>query len=63
MKKMSKIYRYMCLPVMLAVMTSCDDYLDKQPPSYIVPEDYYRQESQIEACVNKFYTEDRKSVV
>lgn len=57
MKKMSKIYRYICLPVMLAVMTSCDDYLDKQPPSYIVPEDYYRQESQIEACANKFYTD------
>ena len=38
-------------------MASCDDYLDKQPPSYVVPEDYYRAEDQIEACANKFYTD------
>lgn len=38
-----------------AIMVSCDDYLDKQPPSYIVPEDYYKTEDQVEACANVFY--------
>lgn len=36
---------------------SCEDLLDQQPPSYIVPEDYYRSEDQIEACANKFYSD------
>lgn len=37
------------------MMTSCNDFLDKEPPSYIVPEDYYRSEDQVQACANKFY--------
>lgn len=38
-------------------LISCEDLLDQQPPSYIVPEDYYRSEDQVEACANQFYTE------
>lgn len=34
---------------------SCEDFLDKEPPSYLVPEDYYKTEEQIQACANKFY--------
>lgn len=35
---------------------SCQDLLNQAPPSYIVPEDYYQSEDQVEACANKFYT-------
>lgn len=35
---------------------SCQDLLNQEPPSYIVPEDYYRTEDQVEACANQFYT-------
>ncbi len=46
--------------LMLAVgasVASCDDYLDKEPPSYLVPEDYYKDETHIQAVANRFYTE------
>jgi hypothetical protein len=36
---------------------SCDDFLDKQPPSYIVPGDYYRSEAQLQAVANAFYVD------
>lgn len=36
-------------------VTSCNDFLDKEPLSYIVPEDYYTTEDQVQACANKFY--------
>ena len=57
MKLNIKFNRILCLLAIGAGMASCDDYLDKQPMSYIVPEDYYKQESQVEACANKFYTD------
>lgn len=57
MKLNKNIYRTLSLFAIGACMVSCDDYLDKQPPSYLVPEDYYKQEAQIEACANKFYTD------
>lgn len=37
-------------------ISSCDDFLNKEPPSYITPEDYYTSESEIQACTNQFYT-------
>lgn len=37
-------------------ISSCDDFLDKEPPSYITPKDYYTSESEIQACANEFYT-------
>ena len=39
------------------MLLSCEDLLDQQPPSYIVPEDYYKAEDQVEACVNQFYVD------
>lgn len=36
-------------------MVSCEKFLEKEPPSYIVPEDYYRSEDQVLASVNRFY--------
>lgn len=40
-----------------ACVTSCEDFLDKEPPSYLVPEDYYKTEAQIMAVADRFYTE------
>ena len=37
-------------------ISSCDDFLNKEPPSSITPEDYYTSESEIQACTNQFYT-------
>ncbi len=39
------------------LFSSCDDFLDKEPPSYVVPTDYYKTEDQIQACANGFYTD------
>ena len=36
---------------------SCSDFLDLEPPSYVVPEDYYQSEDQVQAAVNQFYTD------
>lgn len=38
-------------------LVSCEDFLDKEPPSKLVPSDYYQAEDQVQACVNKFYTD------
>ena len=45
------------LPLILLTGTliSCEDFLDKEPPSNIVPTDYYKTEDQVQACANKFY--------
>jgi hypothetical protein len=37
-------------------LSSCSDFLDKEPPSYVTPEDYYQNESEVQACANKFYS-------
>lgn len=39
-----------------AALVSCEDFLDKEPPSYVIPEDYYRSEDQIQAVANGFYS-------
>lgn len=41
--------------IILSVFYSCDDFLDKEPPSNIVPSDYYTTEDQLQACANEFY--------
>lgn len=38
-----------------ATLISCEDFLDKEPPSYAIPEDYYRSDDQIQAIANGFY--------
>ena len=37
----SYIKRVLPLFIVGAALTACEDFLDKQPPSYIVPEDSY----------------------
>lgn len=39
-----------------ATLVSCEDFLDKEPPSYVIPEDYYRSDDQIQTIANGFYT-------
>lgn len=38
-------------------MTSCDDYLNKEPLSKVTPEHYFDQESHLEAYANGMYTD------
>lgn len=38
-------------------LISCEDFLQKEPPSYVTPEDYYTSDDQIQAVANKFYTD------
>lgn len=47
------------LPAFLlgGMFTACDDFLDKQPPSQLVPGDYYRTEDQLQSSANAFYTD------
>lgn len=50
--------KYIPVATLLATtMVSCDDFLDKEPPSYVVPEDYYQSADQLQAVVNKFYVD------
>jgi hypothetical protein len=59
MKKLNISIIKKILPVLLvsSILIACDDFLDKQPPSYIVPDDYYRSEDQLQAAVNAFYSD------
>ena len=55
------IYKHLrttfALMLLSGALVSCEDLLDQEPPSYIVPEDYYKTEQQVQACANKFYTD------
>lgn len=37
------IKNILSLMLISGALASCEDLLDQQPPSYIVPEDYYKQ--------------------
>lgn len=51
------IKNILSLMLLSSALVSCEDLLNQQPPSYIVPEDYYRTEDQVQACANQFYTD------
>lgn len=53
MKFNIKLYTVVLL--MGGTFASCSDFLDKEPPSYIVPSDYYKTEDQVLAVANQFY--------
>ena len=54
-----KLFQYILLFTAWAfTAVSCSDFLDLEPPSYVVPEDYYQSEDQVQAAVNQFYAED-----
>lgn len=38
------------------MLSSCEDFLDKEPLSSVVPTEYYKDEAQIQAAVNQLYT-------
>lgn len=50
-----KINKILSILVLGGLFASCSDFLDKEPPSKIVPSDYYTSEDQVQACANKFY--------
>lgn len=53
-----KAYKKILSLILLgSALAACEDFLDQQPPSYIVPEDYYRTEDQVQACANRFYSD------
>jgi hypothetical protein len=35
--------------------TSCNDYLEQEPPSSLTPENFYTSEDQVQAAANRFY--------
>lgn len=47
--------KYLIITSFAVLSISCEDFLEKEPPSYIVPEDYYRSEDQLQAIANDFY--------
>ncbi|MDO4165058.1 MAG: RagB/SusD family nutrient uptake outer membrane protein [Bacteroides sp.] len=49
--------KYLPLALMAVTTVACSDYLDKEPLSYVVPEDYYQSEDQIQAAANAFYVD------
>ncbi len=57
MKLNNKIRYIVSLLFLSAAMASCEDLLNQEPPSYIIPEEYFRTEQQVQACANKYYTD------
>lgn len=53
----TKITRILPLLFVSCTLISCEDYLDKEPPSYVVPEDYYKTEDQVLAATNAYYSD------
>ncbi|NDV80500.1 RagB/SusD family nutrient uptake outer membrane protein [Bacteroides sp. 51] len=51
------IKKTLFLVLLGSVFVSCSDFLDKEPPSTIVPTDYYTSEDQVQACANAFYAD------
>ena len=46
---------YSLLLVGGAGLTSCEDFLDRQPQSNVTPESYFAMSSQVGAYVNNYY--------
>lgn len=57
MKLHKLIFNIISVSLIGAAMSSCEDFLDKEPPSYVLPTDYYNTEDQVQACANAFYTD------
>ena len=56
MKLNINISRVLMVLCMGGAFVSCDDLLDKEPPSYVVPGDYFKTADQVQACANSFYS-------
>lgn len=57
MKLNITISKLLLLLLIGSTFLSCKKFLDQEPPSYIVPESYYRSEDQVQAAVNQFYAD------
>ena len=55
--KTNKIIHITLALIAAGAMTSCDDYLNKEPLSKVTPENYFTQESHLEAYANRMYTD------
>lgn len=51
-----KLYKlsFMAL-ALVATATSCNDFLEQEPPSSLTPEGFFSDESKVEAAANQFY--------
>ena len=49
------LYHIILVAVLFAGITSCDDFLDKEPMSNISPEKYYSSASQLDAILMDLY--------
>ena len=55
-QKIMKLYQYSLIALALtASVTSCNDYLEQEPPSSLTPENFYSSEDQVQAVANRFY--------
>lgn len=53
-----KLYRYSFLALALgSVITSCNDFLNQEPPSELTPESFYTTENQALAVADQFYND------
>lgn len=50
-----KIIKYALIGLASLFATSCNDFLEQEPPSQLIPEDFFKTEDQVQAAVNKFY--------
>ena len=50
-----KLYKLFLLALPIVGATSCNDYLEQEPPSYLTPENFYTSEDQVQAAANRFY--------
>ena len=55
-KKIMKPYHFSIIALaLMASVTSCNDYLEQEPPSSLTPENFYTSEDQVQAVANRFY--------
>lgn len=52
-----KLYKSLIAALALsASMASCTDWLEQEPPSYLTPDTYFSDVTQVQAAVDWFYT-------
>ena len=51
-----KLYKISFIALALTIgVTSCNDYLEQEPPSFLTPENFYTSEDQVQVVANRFY--------
>lgn len=53
--KSNKIKCIFGVLTLMCCISSCEDFLDRTPQSNVIPEEYYKSESQIQAALNNLY--------